>query len=67
MAVLIGRPIDGIPINGNEYVVDEHGIAILFENEEQARQYLYDHSFTDEFIEDCGIVFVEENEDDEED
>ena len=38
--VMIGRPINGISINGNEYVCDEKGRAIVFEDENDARAFL---------------------------
>lgn len=55
--VIIGRPINGISINGNEYVCDENGTAIFFVDEDTARAFLKDNGLTDENIEDCGIVF----------
>lgn len=55
--VIIGRPINGISINGNEYVCDKNGMAIVFVDEETARAFLKDNGLTDENIEDCGIVF----------
>lgn len=65
MAVLIGRPINGISINGLEYVCDDEGIAIAFENEERARDFLHKNGVSDESIEDCGIVFEEVEEEDD--
>ena len=61
MSILIGRPINGISINGLEYVLDEHGYEMLFENEAKAKQFLIDNGFTEEDIENQGIVFVDEN------
>lgn len=55
--VIIGRPINGIPINGNEYVCDKTGMTIVFVDEDTARAFLKDNGLTDENIEDCGIVF----------
>lgn len=55
--VIIGRPINGISINGNEYVCDKNGMAIVFVDEDTARAFLKDNGLTDENIEDCGIVF----------
>ena len=66
MAVLIGRPINGIAINGNEYVCDDDNIALLFPTEEKARAFLYANGYTDEMIEDEGIVFVPEEEESDE-
>ena len=59
--VVIGRPINGISINGLEYVLDENGDEMLFESEAEAKQFLIDNGFTEEDIENQGIVFVDEN------
>lgn len=64
--VMIGRPINGISINGNEYVCDEKGRAIVFEDENDARAFLKENGYTDKNIEDCGIVFESVDEEDEE-
>lgn len=63
--VLIGRPINGISINGNEYVCDEKDRAIVFEDENDARNFLKENGYTDEAIEKDGIVFEEVDEEDE--
>lgn len=55
--VLIGRPINGISINGNEYVCDENGFSIVFGDENDAREFLKSNGYTDEDIENSGIVF----------
>ena len=41
--VIIGRPINGISINGNEYVCDKNGMAIVFVDEDTARAFLKDN------------------------
>lgn len=64
--VLIGRPINGISINGNEYVCDAKGRAIVFEDENDARAFLKENGYTDEDIENNGIVFEAVDEEDEE-
>lgn len=64
--VMIGRPINGISINGNEYACDEKGIAIVFEDKNDARAFLKENGYTDKNIEDCGIVFESVEEEDEE-
>lgn len=67
--VIIGRPINCISINGNEYVCDEYGMTIVFASENHARNFLALEGFTDEDIENNGIVFEivdDEDEDDEE-
>lgn len=64
--VMIGRPINGISINGNEYVCDKNGLAIVFDDENDAREFLKSNGYTDEDIENNGIVFETVDEEDEE-
>ena len=64
--VMIGRPINGISINGNEYVCDENGLAIILGNENDAKEFLKSNGYTDEDIENNGIVFEAVDEEDEE-
>ena len=59
---LIARPINGISINGNEYVLDDGGRAITFRDEEQARIFLLEHGMTEEEIETMGVTFPTVNE-----
>ena len=67
MAVIIGRPINGITINGLEYVLDENGDPMKWATEEQARQFLKEHGIGEKEIEETGIEFEEEEEYDNED
>lgn len=59
MAVIVGRPINGISINGLEYVLNENGEPIKWATEKQARLFLEDHGITEKEIEETGIVFVD--------
>ena len=65
MAVIVGRPINGISINGLEYVLNENGEPIKWATEKQARLFLKEHGIGKREIEEAGIVFVEEKEDEE--
>lgn len=60
--ILIGRPINGISLNGREYVLDSDDNPKAFKTVEDARQFLYDAGYNDETIEIEGIDFVDENE-----
>ena len=62
MAILIGRPINGITINGLEYVVNENGEPIKWATEKQARLFLEARGLSEDDIEAQGILFVEEKE-----
>lgn len=59
MGVIIGRPIEGVTINGLEYVCDERGMTIVFKDEQEARGFLADHGIDDDLIEECGIIIEE--------
>ena len=60
--IVIGRPIQGVTINGNEYVCDKDGRLVLFQSEEDARVFLHGCGISDEEIENEGIVFEEEGD-----
>lgn len=62
MKVIIGRPINGISINGLEYVCDKDGFTIVFESEEKAKSFLHINGVTDKDIEMAGIIFEEYEE-----
>lgn len=64
MKIAICRPINGIPINGVEYLIDGDGEAITFETEEKARRFLKDCGFSEEDIEDMGIEFEDLEQED---
>lgn len=55
---LIGRPINGISINGLEYVCDNDNNPIEFDNVEQAIACLKENGYSEQDIENDGIVFV---------
>ena len=48
--VCIGRPVNGISLNGLEYVYHDDGVLARFEDD------------SDDDIEDEGIMFVDESE-----
>ena len=55
--ILIGRSINGISINGLEYLLDKDNKEMIFENIEKAKKYLKENGYTNEMIED-EITFV---------
>ena len=63
MTILIGHPINGIPINGLEYLLNQCGDLAKFEDVAQAKQFLLDHGFENDEIEDC-FVYEEIGNDD---
>ena len=59
MSFLIGRPINGISLNGNEYVLGDDGKPCEFPDVAKAHEFLAEMGFTELDIRDEGIVFVE--------
>ena len=62
--IIIGRHINGITINGLEYVLDDNGEYMVFETEEKAKEFLFKHGFKEENIE--NLVFEEYSDDKDE-
>ena len=58
--VKIAKPVNGITINGNEYVLDDNGKAKTFKDEKTARLFLHQHGISDQNIKDMLIDFVKE-------
>ncbi len=59
MIFVIGRPVEGIPLNGNEYVLDAEGYAKTFDSIEDAKSFLRANGITEEDVERQGIVIEE--------
>ena len=64
---IIGRPINGISLNGNEYICNSEGRicnsegrTLLFSTVEDAKAVLYNAGYTDDSIEAEGIIIEEE-------
>ena len=54
--VIAGRSINGITINGLEWLLTDDGDVMIFDSEEQATEFLKDHGVTDDTLE--SVVFV---------
>ena len=62
--IIIGKPVNGISLNGNEYLLNEKGQLIKFDDTDKAKQFLKDNGYdhlTDEEMED-SFSFEEEIE-----
>lgn len=59
--VVIGRPINGISLNGLEYLCDNNGKTLKFADEKEAESYLLYIGYTKQEIEDEGIVIKTES------
>lgn len=62
MAWAIGRPINGVTINGLEYVLDDEDELMLFDSIEEAKEFLRENGIDDDEIEAEGIEFEEVDE-----
>ena len=60
MGYVIKRPINGISINGDEYVCDDNGKTMVFDNESEAKEFLEENGCDDDGMENEGIEIVEE-------
>ena len=58
---VIGRPINGISINGREYALDSNGETLKFVTEEDAKKFLERNKVTEEMIQNEGIDILEES------
>ena len=56
----VGRPINGITINGNEYLLNDDGEVKVFENTREAVVFLYDKGFSPEEITELTLVDIDE-------
>ncbi len=55
----IARPINGISINGDEYLLDESLEVMTFDSKEDAETFLKDNGFTDSDLEQVSVVEYE--------
>jgi hypothetical protein len=59
--IVIGRPINGISLNGLEYLLDEDGEYKQFESTEEAKTFLnsmFEEPLTDDQLED-SFMFLD--------
>ena len=59
MSWLIKRPIDGISLNGDEYLLDDDGNEMIFDTVSQAKAFLIQNGYDEESIIGEGIEFDE--------
>lgn len=60
--ILIGKPINGISINGLEYVLDDDGNVMKFTCVAKAKEYLEANGISEDEADEMGIVFEEEEQ-----
>lgn len=62
MSWTIGRPINGITINGLAYACDEDGKPLAFESYDEAEMFCHLYGITEDDLEDGSVVIVEEED-----
>jgi hypothetical protein len=60
MKITISRPIGGLSINGDEFLLDESGELLEFETVHEALQFFADRTFTITDLLDFDFHFEEE-------
>ena len=66
MKYKIGRPINGISLNGLEWVLtEEDGDIMLFDSVAEAREFLFAHGATTDDVEDFYQIKADEPESEE--
>lgn len=60
--VIIGKPLGGVSLNGNEYLLDENGEVMSFTTVQDAKNFLKQNDVSEEDIEAEGIIFEEVSE-----
>ena len=58
----IARPINGILLNGREYILDNDDNLMLFPSEQDAVNFLHSHGIDDVKMAACGIEVIPESE-----
>ena len=59
--IIVGRPINGISINGNEYLLDDNGDVMKFDTEAAARLYLHQKGMPFSLIHSGYFCFEEDD------
>jgi hypothetical protein len=60
MPITVSRPINGISINGDEYLTDESGGPIEFETVKESTKFLVEHNYTITDLPEFDFNFEEE-------
>ena len=53
--IIVGRPIEGISLNGLEYLLDPEGDELLFNSIGDAKQMLSDNGIGEADLEECFV------------
>lgn len=59
MEIVIGRYINGIALNGVEYLINDNGDLVHFESKEKAKDFLRDNGIeSEDDLEDCFVYKI---------
>ena len=56
----IGRPINGISLNGLEYVLDNQGQIKTFKTEKKAKDFMFANGITQEDFDNCAYIIQQD-------
>ena len=59
--IIVGRPINGISLNGLEFLLDENGEIMKFITKAHAEKYLRAHGASDEDIYYMSFIYTNES------
>lgn len=62
MSIIIGRPINGISINGDEYLLDDDNNLMEFESKKAAQDFLKKHGEFDKEALEESYNYIEKEE-----
>ena len=60
MKTIVSKPINGISINGDEYLLNDDGSTMEFNSKEEAIQFLIGNDIPKEVAEEMNFTEVEE-------
>jgi hypothetical protein len=59
MSIIVGRPINGISINGLEYLLNDDNSEMTFNSIDEATQFLNENGISQECIDEGSVVLVD--------
>ena len=59
--IIVGRAINGISLNGLEYILNDDGSVMQFESQDAAKEFLKGHGYRKNDLE--NLIFAEEDGD----
>jgi len=60
--IIVGRPINGISLNGDDYLLDDYNNVMKFDNIQAAKDFLLDNHILADQLDQLNYVEADENE-----